>query len=137
MLGHPYIVWDNFFGKPLSGILDELGAEVHTIEQAPEDQLQELGRELSPTLQWTYNREILGGMEYYLRQGIDGLVLLETFPCGPDALVLDLAVRKLKGRAPIIRIVLDDLRSMSGMRTRLESFYDVLEMRKEETRGQR
>jgi predicted nucleotide-binding protein (sugar kinase/HSP70/actin superfamily) len=137
LLGHPYLVWDSFFGKPLIGVLKELGAEIHTIESAPEHVLQELGRELSPTLQWTYNREILGGMEYYLRWGIDGLVMLESFPCGPDALALDLAVRRLKGRAPIIRLVMDDLRSLSGMRTRLESFYDVLEMRKEEKRARR
>jgi len=132
LLGHSYLVHDHLFGKPIAETLRELGAEVHTLESAPKEKLQQYGREISPTLHWTYNREIVGAMEHFIREGADGLVLVEGFPCGPDSLVLELATRKLKGRAPMIRLVLDELQSMSGMHTRLESFVDVLEMRREQ-----
>jgi predicted nucleotide-binding protein (sugar kinase/HSP70/actin superfamily) len=133
LLGHAYLVHDEYFGVSLAKMLRHLGARVHTVEELDKELCRSCGREISPALYWTYNREVVGAAGLYLRQGVDGVILVEAFPCGPDALVLDYAMRKLKGRAPIMRLVLDELQALTGIQTRLESFIDVLRVRYEET----
>lgn len=129
LLGHPYLIFDQFIGMPLMKLLRQLGAKVHVVEGLDPAQCRARGREISPHLYWTYNREIVGAAGLYLGRGIDGLILVEAFPCGPDALALEYAVRKLRGSIPIVRLVLDELQALSGIQTRLESFIDVLRMR--------
>jgi len=132
LLGHPYLVYDTHFGRPLIELLSSLGVRMLLAEGLDHEECRTLGREVSPALYWTYNREIIGAAEQYLRQGVDGIILLEAFPCGPDALAMDYASRKLRGRAPLMRLVLDELQSLSGMQTRLESFVDVIQLRRGE-----
>lgn len=135
LLGHSYIINDAMFGKPLFKILRRLGAEVVTVEDVDKEVTRSLGREVSPHLYWIYNREIVGAAEYYRRLGVDGLILVEAFPCGPDALSHDYTVRKLRGSTPIVRLVIDELQALAGLETRLESFVDVLRMRKPQDGG--
>ncbi len=133
LLGHAYLIHDEYFGVPLAKMLRHLGARVQVVEELDKELCRSCGREISPALYWTYNREVVGATDLYLRQGVDGVILIEAFPCGPDALALDYAMRKLKGRVPIMRLVLDELQALTGIQTRLESFIDVIRMRCEET----
>lgn len=50
--------------------------------------------------------------------------MLSSFPCGPDSLVNELIIRKIK--LPIINLVIDDTNSFTGIETRLESFLDII-----------
>lgn len=130
LLGHSYLVQDEHLGQPLFKMLRRLGVQVHIVEDLDKEQCRARGRELSPALYWTYNREIVGAADVYLRGGIDGLIFVEAFPCGPDSLALDYAVRKLRGKAAIMRLVIDELQALSGIQTRLESFIDVIQLRR-------
>jgi predicted nucleotide-binding protein (sugar kinase/HSP70/actin superfamily) len=132
LLGHAYLIHDEHFGIPIIKLLHQMGAKIHIVEDLDKDMCRNIGREVSPNLYWTYNREILGAAEHYLRNGVDGLILLEAFPCGPDALALEYTTRKLRDRAPIMRLVIDELQALTGIQTRLESFIDVLRMRRGE-----
>lgn len=132
LVGHSYLVHDEHLGQPLIKLLRKLGAEVHLVEQLDKHLCRSCGKEISPHLDWTYNREIVGAAELYLRQGVDGVIFVESFPCGPDALALDLATRKIRGRAPIMRLVIDEQQGLAGVQTRFESFVDVLHMRSKE-----
>ena len=60
----------------------------------------------------------------------DEVVFLSSFPCGPDSLVNELAIRKLEG-IPIINITLDESSATSGLITRLESFTDIIRARRD------
>jgi predicted nucleotide-binding protein (sugar kinase/HSP70/actin superfamily) len=129
VLGHSYLIHDEHFGRPVLKLLKKLGADVHVAEQLDRHHCRSVGREVSPSLYWTYNSEIVGAAEHYLQDGVDGAILVEAFPCGPDSLALELATRKFRGRAPVMRLVLDELQALTGLQTRLESFVDVLQMR--------
>ena len=59
------------------------------------------------------------------KEKIDGILFLTTFPCGIDSLVTELVLRKID--KPYLNLVIDDLDSMSGIETRLESFVDIIE----------
>lgn len=130
VLGHSYLIHDDHLGRPILKLLRKLGAEVHLVDQLDKHYCRALGKDVSPGLYWTYNREIVGAAKHYLQDGVDGAILVEAFPCGPDSLALEMATRKFRGRAPVMRLVLDELQALSGLQTRLESFVDVLQMRR-------
>ena len=78
---------------------------------------------------WTYSKELIGAIDYY-KDNIDGIIFLTAFPCGPDSLVNELMIRKLK-KMPTLNIILDELTSETGFETRVESFIDILRERRD------
>ena len=86
-------------------------------------------KNLSPTLYWTYSKELIGAIEYY-HYSVDGIIFLTTFPCGPDSLVNELMLRKITN-IPMTNILIDELSASTGLETRLESFVDIIKERKE------
>ena len=93
VLGHPYNVYDEFLGIPIIKKLIKLGAAVKTVESVEQELARKLSKNISEKLYWTYNKEILGAAQYYLNKGIDGIVFLVCFPCGPDSLSVEMAVK--------------------------------------------
>ena len=77
----------------------------------------------SNMLYWKYSKENIGAISY-LKDKIDGVVFLSTFPCGLDSLVNELVIRKLD--IPYLNLIIDDLDSSVGFETRLESFVEIL-----------
>ncbi len=65
-------------------------------------------------------------MNYYNK--IDGLILLTTFPCGPDSLTNEMCIRKLN--IPLTNIIIDELNGEAGLQTRIESFIDIINEKK-------
>ena len=63
------------------------------------------------------------------KSSVDGIILLTTFPCGPDSLANELILRKVKGM-PISYITIDNNASDTGLITRLESFIDIIKLKK-------
>ncbi|MGD0576513.1 MAG: acyl-CoA dehydratase activase-related protein [Candidatus Staskawiczbacteria bacterium] len=127
IVSHPYTIYDSFLGKPIIDFLDKEGVDVIYSDIADKDKIKNLSDNISSDLYWTYNKELLGGLELY-KDKADGIIFLVTFPCGPDALVVNLCQNKIK--KPMITIILDELQGEAGLRTRLESFVDILKIRK-------
>jgi predicted nucleotide-binding protein (sugar kinase/HSP70/actin superfamily) len=71
----------------------------------------------------------VGAIALHRRQ-VDGVILLAAYPCGSDALVNELVMRKVRD-VPVIQIILDEQQSEGGLATRLESFVDILKARKQ------
>ncbi len=132
LLGHSYLIHDEYYGLPIIELLRRLGVKILIVEDLDKDICRSRGRDVSPHLYWTYNREIVGAADHYIRDGVDGVVLVEAFPCGPDALVFDYITRVLRGPVPIVRIVMDELQALTGIQTRMESFTDIIRMRRRE-----
>ena len=83
---------------------------------------------VSKTLKWELSRELVGSIQMH-RDKVDGLILLSAFPCGPDSMVNEMIIRKFTG-LPILNIVLDNQDGTAGLETRLESFTDILKLKK-------
>ncbi len=75
------------------------------------------------------NRELLGSISKY-HNDVDGIILLTAFPCGPDSMVNEMIIRRIKDR-PILNLLLDSQDGNAGIETRLESFIDIIRFRKE------
>jgi predicted nucleotide-binding protein (sugar kinase/HSP70/actin superfamily) len=128
VVGHGYNLHDDMIGSPIVKTLRELGCQVRDSEAAPERIARRLARKASPGLQWTNNLQLLGSVHHWYKE-VDGIVFIVTFPCGPDSLVTELAVRTIPG-VPMITLVLDEHSGEGGLRTRLESFVDIVSMQR-------
>ena len=69
----------------------------------------------------------------YYKDKVDGIIIISSFPCGPDSLSNELISLKVKN-IPVMTLIFEDLNSEVGVITRLESFIDILKNLKEENK---
>ncbi len=129
VVGHEYNLYDEYIGQPvLKSIrrLDALAvlADAVDIHKAQEDSLA-----LCERVPWMMSRELLGAVTYY-HDRVDGIILMTAFPCGPDSMINEMILRRVKDR-PILNLLLDSQDASAGVETRLESFIDIIRFRKE------
>jgi predicted nucleotide-binding protein (sugar kinase/HSP70/actin superfamily) len=127
VVAHGYCMQDALIGGPIVSLLEAEGAEVFSADALVVEGRTKRAAELSQELFWTYNRELLD-VVVRAKSLVDGVVFVASFPCGPDALVTDLAQRRLRD-VPVMTLVVDDLTALGGLKTRIESFVDVVRMR--------
>ena len=126
LVSHSYNTYDEFIGKPIIKLFEGMNVEIIYSDQFDTTLTRHASKKLSNTLYWKYSKESIGSI--ILSKGkIDGIVFLSTFPCGLDSLVNELVMRSLN--LPYLNIVIDDLDSLSGVETRIESFVDILEQK--------
>lgn len=123
IVGHDYNILDEMIGKPIIKYLENNNCEVITCNSLPSIKTNILSKKLSQTLYWKYNKENIGSIVYSDNK-INGIILLSSFPCGPDSIVNELVLRRVD--KPIINLIIDDLDSFTGIETRLESFLDIV-----------
>lgn len=139
VVAHPYVIFDEYIGKPILSYLKENNVNVcfASINKYLNGNVKlkndEGYKSISKALYWTYNRNLLNGISEYLNS-VDGIIYLSTFPCGPDALVNELVLRKVTSK-PSLNIVLDEQDARAGLYTRLESFIDILNQKKVKVSG--
>ena len=107
--------------------MKKLGVEVIYSDLFYSTITSSLSKQLSQELYWKFNKENIGSIPL-VQNRVDGIIFLSTFPCGPDSLVNELVIRKIK--LPYLNLILDDMDGMAGFETRLESFVDIIHERK-------
>lgn len=128
LVGHSYNMHDDYIGNPLVKYLRKLNCEVLYSDYFDSKVTNKLAKTFSKDLYWKHSKESIGAIKV-VENSIDGIIFLTAFPCGLDSLVNELVMRKLT--LPNINLVIDDINSLAGIYTRLESFIDILEQRKE------
>lgn len=136
IVSHPYVSYDKYIGNPIISYLKNSNVNVYfadinrlSLENSNKRSYdKESYKNISKALYWKYNQDLINGLFEYIDK-IDGVIYLSTFPCGPDALVNELVLRKVKNK-PSINIIIDEQEAGAGLYTRLESFVDILEQNK-------
>ncbi len=128
IIAHQYNIYDKYIGEPILRILHELG--VIPISGCVIDEKTAIQKsvQLSNTLPWILSKELVGAIAEY-RDYVDGIILLSSFPCGPDSMVNEIIIRRVKDK-PILNLVLDGQEGNVGIETRLESFTDIIKYRR-------
>ena len=122
--GHPYNIYDEYLGKPIIDILKSNNLEVIYSDIYDEKTLEKDTEIISKETYFTFNKKIMGAISKY-KDYVNGIILVSTFPCGPDSLCNELIIRKVKN-IPILNLILDEQTSNTGLNTRLESFIDII-----------
>lgn len=125
LAGHPYNIHDRLMGS-CEKILNDLDVEVLCSDVYDYREAKDLYKEIAPRLYWTYNQDIVNAILYY-QDKIDGIIILTSFPCGPDSLTNEMCLKKIE--KPIINLIIDELSSEVGLETRIESFIDIIKAR--------
>ncbi len=126
--GHDYLIEDSFIGKPITDFLKKSGVLPISAGIVDRDTALKRSVDMSPTCKWQLNREIIGGIGMY-KNKIDGIIFLSAFPCGPDAMVNELMLRRIDG-LPMLNLILDGQNGTAGTETRLESFLDIIRFKR-------
>lgn len=125
---HSYILEDRYFGRPIIDYLTKLGTVPIRADIVDRKEALKQSQKVSPTLKWELNREIVGSLQMH-RDKIDGIILISAFPCGPDSMVNEIIARSFH-EPPVLKLILDTQTGTAGIETRLESFVDILRIKK-------
>ena len=128
VVSHPYVIYDQYFGIPIIKMLKKANVEVIYSDKFDTDTTNNLSNKISSTLYWKFNREEIGSIEL-AKKDIDGVIFISSFPCGPDSLANELAMRRID--LPYLNIIIDDIDALTGIETRIESFIDIIDAKKQ------
>lgn len=120
----PYVIHDRFIGEPVKKMVEQLGGTPIYSDYFDPQQCRHASKEVSSSLYWTMNKEMIGAIAAY-KHAVDGIILLTAFPCGTDSLVNELVMRRVKD-VPLLLLLVDEQQAQAGLETRLESFMDVV-----------
>lgn len=134
LIAHRYNVFDKYVGEPIIAALKEMGVVPIIADIANKKEALARSAEISQTLPWVFNKELVGAILLY-QDKIDGIILMSTFPCGPDSLVNEIINRRVKHK-PILNLILDGQEGSAGIETRLESFIDIINYQKDDYSGE-
>lgn len=123
IVSHAYNIHDEFIGSTIEKLLDQNKVKIVYSDYFLPEETSKLSKNLSKNLYWKYSKESIGAIP--LCEKVNGIIFLSTFPCGLDSLVHELVIRKIE--KPYLNLVIDDLSSIIGIETRIESFVDLLE----------
>lgn len=124
LAGHPYNLYDELIGKTITNFLTNLDIEMIYSDNIPHTIIDKECQKISTDINWTHSKEMLASINYY-QDKVDGIIIISSFPCGPDSLSNELISHKIK-TTPVITLIFEDLNSEAGIITRLESFVDIL-----------
>lgn len=127
VIGHPYIIYDDYITHRFMSRLRAMGAKVVTPEMAHEEAIDIALAKLVGNPHWTFEADIIGAGEYYLEAKINGIITVTVFGCGPDSMMVGTLQRRAREfETPFLHLSLDEHTSEGGLLTRLEAFLDMV-----------
>jgi len=130
IFSHAYNTYDACIGKDITDFFAKENIKVIFSDLINEKEAQALTKgTYGKRVYWTVSAQLIGGIEKY-RDRVDGIILISTFPCGPDSIFNELLIRLIKDK-PILSLVIDEQDASAGIQTRLESFTDIITAKRE------
>ncbi len=132
LIGHPYLLYDEYINHRLIHRLEQAGYRVLTPEMLTTEQLKAGAVRLVGQAYWAYEEEVVGAGEHYLERGADGVIGIMTFGCAPDSLMIDMVHRQAAKMetTPFMSLTLEEHTAEAGIVTRLEAFLDMMHRKK-------
>ena len=127
IIGHPYVIYDDYINHRLISRVEAMRARVFTPEMAHQEALDVALAKVVGKPHWSFEVDVIGAGEYYLQAKLDGIISVAVFGCGPDSMMIDIVrhrARELK--TPFLHLSLDEHTSEGGLVTRLEAFIDMV-----------
>lgn len=133
VIGHDYLVEDEELSLGLLKRLEATGAAL--AYGRPDEDCCNTDR-LRPGFEpdWLFERELVRqALGWAARPDVDGLLLASSFACGTSAVsneIIRHAVRRQRPGLAVLELMFDEQTGPAGLTTRLESFVELLRMRR-------
>ena len=138
IIGDYYTVMDPFSNLELEQKLADMGVEVHRLMNITNDMLRGGGKNKQAKIR-EYSEYSMGASSTadiwqalnFAERGFDGLVQVKSASCMPETDSMPVLANLSRDRKiPVLYLTYDSQTSDVGLMTRLEAFYDMVEMRK-------
>ncbi|MEG1048391.1 MAG: acyl-CoA dehydratase activase-related protein [Bacilli bacterium] len=120
--GHSYNIHDSYLTTEIVNYLKKENYQIIYSDMFDTEKTITASKKYTTNLYWKENKKYIGAIALS-DQLVNGIITISTFPCNNDLLVNEFIKNKVK--SPILNIVVDDLNSITGIITRLESFIDI------------
>ena len=133
LIGHPYLLYDQYVSMQIISKLRNMGYRVVVPENIEDACIQRACERLPKKLFWSYGKKLLGsGLTMLEKRMVDGIILLSSFACGIDSFIIELLHRynQRQYKIPYTLITVDEHTGHAGFNTRLEAFIDMIEWRR-------
>lgn len=132
VIGHGYNIYDEYISMDLLKKLQERGVNPITADLVDINEINQEAAQLPKRVFWTLGRKCIGSACVLAKnKRVDGVIHIASFGCGPDSLIGELMVRKLRKEndIPILTLTIDEHTGEAGVVTRVEAFLDMLSRR--------
>lgn len=131
LIGHQYVIHDDYVNHRLITRLQTMGARVSTPEMVEPERLDAAMTKLVAAPHWSFEADIVGAGVHYLESNVDGIISVAVFGCGPDSMMVNMVAYQARTlRIPFLHLSLDEHTSEGGLVTRLEAFLDLVRRKK-------
>jgi predicted nucleotide-binding protein (sugar kinase/HSP70/actin superfamily) len=135
LLGHRYLIEDPYLCLNIKKRLCAAGCQVvdHAQYLTPHVNYSQI--RVQPT-SWLFEDEILSTACRYLHtETVDGIIYLLSFGCGAGSITSEIIEHELRNgsHVPILRIIIDEHTAEAGFQTRLESFIDMIRIKRKQS----
>lgn len=131
VVGHEYLLHDSLLTFDIVGRLRR-----HGVEPVPADGVGPGTGGLRPRFMpnWMFERQLIEAAARMVEhESVGGLLLVSSFACGTSAVtneLIRLMVHDSGREIPVLQLLFDEHTGEAGLATRLESFIDVIRMRR-------
>jgi predicted nucleotide-binding protein (sugar kinase/HSP70/actin superfamily) len=132
VMGHPYVLYDNFLNMNIINKLRLNGFDVVTPEMMQEDLISHYSSKYHGKMFWKFSRHLIGTSLYLIdKKFVEGVIYISSFGCGIDSVVAETVERHIRrsGDIPYMLITIDEHSGEAGFNTRLEAYIDMLKWR--------
>jgi predicted nucleotide-binding protein (sugar kinase/HSP70/actin superfamily) len=132
VVGHPYLLYDEYVNQGLLRRLEGLGVRWLTPEVLSAGAADKAVQRYNGEAYWAFASSLLGaGLCFLEMEVVDGLVAVIAFGCAPDSgLAPELGRAASRAGVPMLTLTLDEHSGEAGLVTRLEAFVDMIERKR-------
>lgn len=129
VVGHPYIINDDYLTSNLIEKLNSRSVEVVTSDMVDDKEIKKAAQVLERVHHWTFANRVFGSAAYYAKdETVKGIIYVTPFGCSPDSLMKENMIAQLQNKKPLLTITVDEHTGEAGLITRIEAFLDMLEL---------
>lgn len=129
VLGHPYMIHDNYLSMKLLKKLSDRNINVFTPMSLDNETKRQNAYPFQGKVFWDVGFDNLGSAFAFAQdKNVKGMIYLTPFACGVDSIVTEFIERRLKShyKLPFLKLTIDEHTGEAGFDTRLEAFLDMI-----------
>lgn len=129
LLGHPYMIYDNYLSMQLIKKLTNRNINVFTPANLKHQTKRQNAYPFQGKVFWDVGFDNLGSaFTFAENKNINGIIYLTPFACGVDSLIIEFIELRFKSnyKVPFLKLTVDEHTGEAGIDTRIEAFLDMI-----------